>query len=81
MAPAATSRPADVANAAHGYAVAVLWSDELPTADTGTTLSESVVAVEAAADRAMADAASAAGNAASGIEMPFFSFGGGASSE
>lgn len=68
---------ASLADAAESLAVAVMLTGE--RAGELATVEES--RVSAATDRAMTQAAQAAGEAASSIEMPFFSFGGDASAE
>ena len=67
----------NLAVAAQSLAVAVMLTGE--RASDLAAVEESRVA--AVTDRAMTQAAEAAGAAASGIEMPFFSFGGDASAE
>lgn len=68
---------ANLAQAAESLAVAVMLTGE--RASGLAIVEESRMA--AATDRAMTKAAQAAGEAASSIEMPFFSFGGDASAE
>lgn len=68
---------ANLAQAAQSLAVAVMLTGE--RASDLAAVEESRVA--AVTDRAMTQAAQAAGAAASGIEMPFFSFGGDTSAE
>lgn len=67
----------NLAVAAQSLAVAVMLTGE--RAGDLAAVEESRVA--AVTDRAMTQAAEAAGAAASGIEMPFFSFGGDTSAE
>jgi len=67
----------NLAVAAQSLAVAVMLTGE--RASDLAAVEESRVA--AVTDRAMTQAAEAAGAAASGIEMPFFSFGGDTSAE
>ena len=67
----------NLAEAAQSLAVAVMLTGE--RASDLAAVEESRVA--AVTDRAMTQAAEAAGAAASGIEMPFFSFGGDTSAE
>lgn len=69
--------PSNLAVAAQSLAVAVMLTGE--RASDLAAVEESRVA--AVTDRAMTQAAEAAGAAASGIEMPFFSFGGDTSAE
>ncbi|HWS26206.1 MAG TPA: hypothetical protein VN259_06455 [Xanthomonadales bacterium] len=71
---------ANLADAAQSLAVAVLLTDHvassMPSVDNSARAQS-----PSAADRAMTQAAQAAGEVATGIEMPFFSFGGDASAE
>jgi hypothetical protein len=67
-----------VADSARSLASALLLGDERHDAGSERAQARSAVS---ATDRAVANAAAAAGNAARGIEMPFFSFGGDASAE
>jgi len=67
----------NLAVAAQSLAVAVMLTGER-TSDLAAVEESRVAAVT---DRAMTQAAEAAGAAASGIEMPFFSFGGDTSAE
>lgn len=82
---ASTSNSAGVAASAHSLAVTVMLGDQQALASAEHALLVRAEAAESAAqsaaDRAMNQAAVAAGNAVSSIEMPFFSFGGGAGVE
>ena len=69
---------ANVADAARSLASTLLLGDEPSDAVSERAQLRSTVSTT---DRAVANAAAAAGNAARGIEMPFFSFGGDASAE
>ena len=77
---AAATNSVNLADAAQSLAMAVLLTDDLsrsmPSVDNGR-----LAQLPSATDRAMTNAAQAAGDVASGIEMPFFSFGGDASAE
>jgi hypothetical protein len=82
VSPAATAHAAaagdNVADAARSMAIGVLLGNDPADADPGRAPLPSTAS---AADRAMANAAAAAGHVARDIEMPFFSFGGDASAE
>ena len=69
----------NLADAAQSLAVAVLLTGEHASGIQDVVDGQPTAST--AADRAMANAAEAAGEMASGIEMPFFSFGGDASAE
>ncbi len=68
----------EVGDAARSLAIAVLLGPDQAEANARHT---SQPATESATDRAMSNAAAAAGHVARDIEMPFFSFGGDASAE
>jgi hypothetical protein len=72
------SSSTNVADSARSLASALLLGDGRDDAGPENAQLRSPVS---ATDRAVANAAAAAGNAARGIEMPFFSFGGDASAE
>jgi hypothetical protein len=73
----------NVADAAESLAVAVLLSDESQATSVAAAADapHSIDDGPSIADRAITDAAEAAGHVASDLEMPFFSFGGSASAE
>lgn len=75
-----TAEGANLADAAQSLAVAMLLTDD--SARGMPEVNDQPLAQSpSATDRAMTSAAQAAGEVASGIEMPFFSFGGDASAE
>lgn len=69
----------NLADAAQSLAVAVLLTGERASGIQDAVQSQPTA--RSTADRAMTRAAEAAGQVATGIEMPFFSFGGDASAE
>lgn len=73
----------DLSQAAQSLAAALLLGSDPVTSvpQHGQSERSSALAATSAADRAMSNAAHAAGHVARDIEMPFFSFGGDANAE
>jgi len=71
----------DVSESARSLAAAVLFDTPAASPEARRTDRAPSPVTASAADRVVANAAEVAGNAARGIEMPFFSFGGDASAE